>query len=248
MKYIARIAHSLLLLVAFSATSGILYAQANEPTGIIRGRVLDGEGRPVFGAIVQTSRQPGFGTDTELTVARAETSGDGSFELTELNPGIYRLCVQQMGSALLDPCEWSDAPATVQLSAGGLMQGIDVPVEFGTLLRIAIDDPHETLKAEEADTKRKTSFLYVAIRSRAGNLRKAMLLRTTTTGYELGVAVPRDQDADLFVAGHNLVLKDKDNRDLPEMGQTIQVPKQDIADVQANPLRFGLARKAAGNP
>jgi len=247
MKHISRIAHSLLLLMAFAAIGANLSAQT-EPSGAIQGRVVDSEGRPVFGAMVQTSRQPGFGAETELTVARADTSGDGSFDLTGLNPGIYRLCAQQMGSALLDPCEWCDAPVTVQLNAGGLLQGVDVPVEFGTLLRIAIDDPQETLKAEEADTKRKTSFLYVAIRSRAGNLRKAMLLRTTATGYELGVAVPRDQDADLFVAGHNLALKGNDNRELPEMGQTIQIPKQAIAEAQANPLRFGLARKTQVEP
>jgi hypothetical protein len=244
MKHISRIAHSLLLLMAFAAIGAILSAQT-EPSGAIRGRVVDSEGRPVFGAMVQTSRQPGFGTETELTVARAETSGDGSFELTGLNPGIYRLCVQQMGSALLDPCEWSDAPVTVQLNAGGLLQGIDVPVEFGTLLRIAIDDPQETLKAEEADTKRKTSFLYVAIRSRSGNLRKAMLLRTTTTGYELGTAVPNGQDAQLFIAGSNVRLNDKDNRNLPESGEVITVPKQVIPGTSTDPLRFGLSRREA---
>jgi hypothetical protein len=244
MKHISRIAHSLLLLTAFAAIGANLSAQT-EPSGAIRGRVVDSEGRPVFGAMVQTSRQPGFGTETELTVARAESSGDGSFDLTGLNPGIYRLCVQQMGSALLDPCEWSDAPVTVQLNAGGLMQGIDVPVEFGTLLRIAIDDPQETLKAEEADTKRKTSFLYVAIRSRAGNLRKAMLLRTTTTGYELGTAVPNGQDAHLFIAGSNVRLNDKDNRSLPESGEVITVPKQVIPGTSTDPLRFGLSRREA---
>lgn len=218
-----------LLFLALLATTAISLTAQTEPSGGIRGRVLDHEGRPVFGAIVQTSRQPGFGTETELTVARTESNGDGSFELAGLNPGIYRLCVQQMGSALLDPCEWSDAPVTVQLNAGGLLQGIDVPVVFGELLRIAIDDPQETLKAEETDTKRKSSFLYVAIRSRAGNLRKAVLLRTTTTGYELGVPVPKDQDAQLFVAGHNVLIRDKENRLLPVAGETVQVSRESIA-------------------
>lgn len=247
MKLNSLLSRSFSVLAIFATLGGILSAQT-APSGVIRGRILDGEGRLVFGAIVQTSRQPGFGAETELTVARAESSADGNFELTGLNPGIYRLCVQQMGSALLDPCEWSDTPVTVQLNAGGLLQGIDVPVEFGVLLRIAIDDPQETLKAEEADTKRKTSFVYVAIRSRAGNLRKAALLRTTTTGYELGTAVPKDQDAQLFVAGNNLLLKDKDDRSLPESGEVITVPKQVIPGTSTDPLRFGLSRGEATVP
>lgn len=247
MKRILLIARRLPALAIPVLTGAALFAQT-EVSGSIRGRVLDEQGRPVYGAVVQTSRQPGLAAESALTVAQGESKGDGSFELTGLNPGIYRLCVQQMGSALLDPCEWSETPVTVQLSRGGVLEGVDVRVEFGEMLRIAIEDPQETLKAEEAATKRKTSFLYVAIRSRAGNLRRARLLRTTAGGYELGVAAPKDREAQLFVAGHNLTLKDGLGRRLRETGETITLPKQPMPGAGMNLLRLEPAKGEPAAP
>ncbi len=218
------------------------------PTGVIRGRVLDGNGQAVFGATIQTARIPGLANEAPLTTARAETASDGSFELAKLGEGLYQLCVQHISGTILDPCDWAENPVTVQLNAGGLLEGLTVEVRQAALLRVAIDDPQEVLKAEEEGSKRKLSFLYVAVRTPRGGMRKARLLRTTASGYELGVPVPEGEDAQLFVAGHNLEMKDKDNRDLPDMGQVIEVPKAEVVGTKESPLRIGLARRAQAAP
>ena len=108
---------------------GSLAAYAQAPTGSISGKVTDPTGAVIPGAtVIITQESTGF--RTELT-----TSGAGSFNITALIPGVYKLRVEadgfkgyesdltvQVGRAItpLIALELGEATETVVVESGGL--------------------------------------------------------------------------------------------------------------------------------
>lgn len=111
---------------------------------VVHGRVIDATGNPVMGVAIFTSRIDAP-TGSPLTIGRETTGIDGYFSLSGLAPATYRLCLDPQGKQYLDPCEWSEAPVTVQLERNGLIRGIDVPVEEADIVSIEVEDQADTL-------------------------------------------------------------------------------------------------------
>lgn len=189
-------------------------ATAQEKGATLRGRVVDEAGAGVFGAVVQPAQ---VATDTSQprgVAARAQTDIDGNFALEGVGPGRYRLCVQKLGSELLDPCEWAtpgakaNAAVEVDVSGSGEQAGIVVAVAMGELLRVAVEDPQSARTLLSKDGARRTTVLYLAVRGPQGT-RRLPLLRETAEGAEYATAVPKGQDVEVFVAGVNLEIAAK---------------------------------------
>ena len=195
---------------ALAAVAGLACAMApaQEMGATLRGRVVDEAGNGVFGAVVQPAQVATETSQPRQVTARAQTEIDGSFALGNVAPGRYRLCIQKPGSELLDPCEWSAASvnesAPVELDVGGEdRDGIVATVAMGELLRVAVEDPLAARTLRSKDGTRRTTVLYLAVRSAHG-MKRLPLLRETPEGAEYATAIPKGRDAEVFVAGVNL--------------------------------------------
>src|SRR5215470_13196417 len=74
-------------LLGFAALTA--FAQDIQTKGSLKGTVTDPGGAVVAGATVTIT---GAATDRTVT-----TNGDGAFEVTNLNPGIYKVHIEQKG-------------------------------------------------------------------------------------------------------------------------------------------------------
>lgn len=190
-------------------------AAAQEKGATLRGRVVDEAGNGVFGAVVQPAQVATETSQPQRVTARAQTEIDGSFVLGGVAPGRYRLCVQKLGSELLDPCEWSvpgaktNAVAEVEVH-GEDQEGIVVPVTMGEVLRVAVEDPQAARALRGKDGARRAAVLYLAVRGPNG-MRRLPLLRETPEGAEYATAIPKGRDVEVFVAGVNLNIATKAN-------------------------------------
>lgn len=193
-------------------------AMAQEKGATLRGRVVDEAGTGAFGAVVQPAQVATETSQPRGVTARAQTDIDGNFALEGVAPGRYRLCVQKLGSELLDPCEWAapgakaNAAVEVDVSGSGEQAGIVVAVAMGELLRVAVEDPQSARTLLSKDGARRATVLYLAVRGPQGT-RRLPLLRETATGAEYATAVPKGQDVEVFVAGVNLEIAAKAGAD-----------------------------------
>lgn len=199
---------------------------------VIHGRVVDAEGAPVFGLGVFTVRTGAPTDTTPLVIARSESRIDGYFNLTGLPPGTYQVCIEAYGKEYLNPCEWSEAPVTVQLEENGVVHDLDIPVESGETVLIEVEDPADSLGrlTDAAERAAKPSgSLIVGVRTRTGNLSRARLQLRDREAKKLRYAVqaPAGEDLELLLMPVNVDLETKDRQRLNERGSTIQVTREE---------------------
>jgi hypothetical protein len=88
--------------------------------GVVAGRAIDAEGRPVVGASIVLRDTKG------VVVGRADSEGNGAFEFTNCAPGRYRLAAAKLGvgggerGVVVDSHKRADAtvPLTGSIAAG----------------------------------------------------------------------------------------------------------------------------------
>jgi hypothetical protein len=84
--------------------------------GVVAGKAVDGEGRPVVGASVVLRDAKG------VVVGRSETESNGAFEFARCKPGRYRVAAAKLGvgggerGVVVDPRMQADA--TIPLTDG----------------------------------------------------------------------------------------------------------------------------------
>ncbi len=202
------------LLAAVLVGAACVTVTAQQKGAVLRGRVVDEAGAGVFGAVVQPAQVATETSQPRGVTARGQTDIEGNFALAGVAPGRYRLCVQKLGSELLDPCEWAtpgakaNAAVEVDVSGSGEQAGIVVAVAMGELLRVAVEDPQSARTLLSKDGARRATVLYLAVRGPQGT-RRLPLLREAATGAEYATAVPKGQDVEVFVAGVNLEIAAK---------------------------------------
>jgi len=79
----------------------------------IQGSVIDDSSRQVSRALVVATGQS-LGNHSTYS---ATTDPHGQFTLSNLVPGGYAICVQELGGPHLNPCQWS-GPKQVTIAAG----------------------------------------------------------------------------------------------------------------------------------
>jgi hypothetical protein len=85
---------------------------ANVPL-TLQGTVVNGDGSPNVNALVLAEPDLNRGHSRP---ASTHTNVDGSFTITDLTSGTFRLCVQSADKALLNPCRWSAEPPIVTVT------------------------------------------------------------------------------------------------------------------------------------
>lgn len=256
------------------AASAILAAAmpAQEPSGalqfpppprdgaVIHGRAVDAAGEPVFGVEVVTSRIDAL-PGVPLTIGRAVTRMDGYFNLTGLNAGTYRLCVDPRGKEYLDPCEWSESPVTVQLEENGVVHDLDLSLESAELVTVEVEDQTDALgklaAAEAARSRTETGSaaptakaqgaLILGLRTRTGNLSMARLAAVDkqTKKLRYRISAPEGEDLAVVLMPVNLTLRDSNRLAVAERGGVMRISKEQMAGKNqgAPAIALTLARK-----
>jgi hypothetical protein len=125
--------NSLHILICLCFNAASMFAQAG---GSLAGSVVDGGGAPITGALVTALRNtlpPASG--------RAISGANGTFVINAVPAGGYTLCVQVLGSAFLDPCEWSLSPVTANVTGGQSTAGVQLKLTAGAIVPIRLNDP-----------------------------------------------------------------------------------------------------------
>lgn len=169
--------------IAGCCLMGIVQAQSLPTSAQISGRVIDDGGNPVPNAVVTAT------TGSGLSHTTAVTTTDGSFRLSGLGAGTARICVQVPGTALLDPCHWSNAAATlVTLAVGQSLAMQPIQLQTGYPLTVRVYDDTGALAANEG--KKPGAHLLVGLWLSTGLFVPATVITVDSKGRYYGCAIP----------------------------------------------------------
>jgi hypothetical protein len=134
----------------------ITAAFAQLSPGSIQGTVVGDDGKPITGArvyaAIKSSSQRLKAPPTIATKAgdAVNAAPEGSFTISNLQPGPYILCAQTVVSSWLDPCQWATIVPLVTLSSGQKLTTQKVVMAKGAVIQIRINDPSKLLDANGA--------------------------------------------------------------------------------------------------
>lgn len=187
-------------------------------TGSIAGTLLDAKTlKPVSAAWVIANR-----VGSPPLAKNTKSGGDGAFQISGLTSGNYSICVQAAGDQYLDPCQWSDSPATVTLAAGQATTGISMKLTAASVLNVQIQDAQQVLSQLTKDGRRPDlavgvwgpkGIYYPAHTS--GGQSGGGSLPSGTTSYSYRLAVPLDTALNFYIASHDVKLGDATGVALP---------------------------------
>ena len=208
-------------------------AMAIGQTGRISGTVIDDSGAPIAGATVTAglwgsvppgTRGPGGLPSFLPFPPKAPTGADGSFEIDALAPATYGLCVDKLGSAVLNPCLWGDQPVLRTLTAGGAVTGVSLVARKGVFLTIRVLDPNELLvRNPKSDDVRIGTY--------QGNSRfiPALVSGGDMKGKTMSLLVPAGQPVNISVSSATYALADATGKALGTGMAQIPVPSTALA-------------------
>lgn len=189
-----RIYQNILRVLIAAFTAQLLCGQT---TGTMGGLVVIAAGKPVSGAIVVAGLVPSGGQDVMPLASSVKTGADGRFTIAGLPPGMYNICAQLPGSALVDSCQWRSPASTATVSIGKASAVPTITMETGHLVKARIDDPQGLLLAHEGKTR--GAHLLVGVWSNNGLFVPIPVSNSDAGGRDHQVYVPNDADLQLSV-------------------------------------------------
>lgn len=163
-------------------------------------------------------------------------NASGAFTVTGLPAGSYRVCVQASAEDFLNPCQSSDEPATVEVSAGQRVSGLELRLRRGKRIDVRIDDPQGALAAGENPTV--NAQVVVGVFGPNGIFQPARVTSSDASGRTHSVVVPLDTDLKLSVSGRKLVIDDEAGTRVRESDEGIALRIEASKVNEARNFRF----------
>lgn len=212
----------------------VLTATVSGQTGAVTGTVTDDTGSPIAGATVSAALRPPVPAGTHGPGGlpsfipfppKAPTSANGSFEIDGLPAGTYALCVDKLGSAVLNPCVWNDQPVLTTLAAGGTATGVSVVAPRGVVITIRVLDPKQLLIGDpRSDDVRIGTFhdssSFIPALNSGGDMK----------GKTMSLVVPAGQPLNISVSSATHALADASGSPLGNGVTQIAVPSAAVAN------------------
>jgi len=149
------------------------------------------------------------------------TGTGGTFQITGLRDGKYRLCAQVPGTAWLNPCQWALQPIAVALSDTQPTASVTIVMKKGAAVPIRVDDPGQLLSQHEGKTA--GAHLLVGVGNDAFAFAPARVMSQDATGRNLEVVIPFNSTAKISVLSSFFRLADATGLPLPKTGVTIPI-------------------------
>ena len=219
----------LLIGFLFSAAAGSLFAQG---TASISGTMIGDDGATLAGIVTIHRMVP------PLASGRVEAGKDGSFTISNLPAGTYAVCATVQGRRYMDPCAWSAAPTTVQVSAGQAVTGYQLTLNKGEPVQVRLNDPGSALAAV-AQPNQTVPHVLLGFFTTRGLFEPLVETGKDATGHNLQGFIPPNTPVPLYVGGKGVQVADSTGKALDPNGASITVsqPKG------SNPLQVTLAVK-----
>jgi hypothetical protein len=151
--------------------------------------------------------------------SRATSALSGTFQISGIEAGEYRLCAQAPNNEYLDPCWWKDPFATlpIRIQAGRATAGVRLQVEPAVTMRIRIVDPKGDLGPG------KPAHVMAGAKTAGGIFLPAVVKSHDAGGQILEAPVPPGRAVRLMIKAHNVALLDAVGRRVPGSGDTVSV-------------------------
>ena len=172
-------------------TLSSICAPAQTVTSAVLGTVSGPDGKPLSGAsvwanLVSLPPRP-VDRNSAVPALRALSAGDGTFTLSGLPAGQYRICSNHSSAGALNPCMWGGAPL-VQLGSAQLnVTATAIRMAAGVPLQVHLDDPGGYLAAHLGKDPKAT--LIVGLATPRGFL-PLPVTASTATGRDYSMLVP----------------------------------------------------------
>jgi hypothetical protein len=222
----SKISVAVLLLLVLA--SGVAFAQA---PGSISGTLAGDDGQPVAAVVTANRSSPSPAS------GRAESGLDGTFTIANLPAGTYTLCVAAKGRGYLDPCTWSAAPPTVQISTGKSVSGYRLTVVKGTLVKVRLNDTTGVLSAAVPANQPAPLILLGFVTAR-GLFEPLALTAKDASGRSLEGTIPMNAPMSLQITGRGVKIADAAGTNLDLNGAKVTV--QPSAVGTATQLTFNI--------
>ncbi len=191
-------------------------------TASVAGAVIAEGGSPVSGAIVTLTAIPATNppnANFQPINKSAPAGQDGSFSLTSLPAGTYRLCAQMpRASGLLDPCLWTTTPTVVTLATGQAAQKQTITMPKGRLLKLHIDDPGGLIAQNEGKTP--GAGMIVGIGGPVNIFTPFFVDGTSSTGRDQSILVPYNTPLKIVVHSSFYSMADAGGKAVPTSSTT----------------------------
>ncbi len=203
---------------------------AGQSTGQIQGRVTAQIGGAVFaGTVVNVYRVgqgPAFST-------KAITAKDGTYAVTGLPAGTYRVCASDRGGTVVDHCLWPDFHSVVAV-AGAQSATADIQLKKATTLSVRVNDPGRNLSRKAGDTV--TPHVLVGGFDMSGIFHPAREVKDAGgSTYEL--VIPTDFPVRMVVQSAQVAMDDDKRGAVPQQGHS-EVVVQPSASAQGPSFTF----------
>lgn len=170
-----------------------------------------------------------------LTVASIGLAKDGTFGLTSLPPGTYRVCVQSSDGDFVDPCAWGLATPSVTVAGNQRIAAQRYSLTKGVRLKVRIDDPNGHLQQKANETV--APHILVGVLSPNGSLLPMVPTQANRAGLDYEMVIPLGTAIKFTTFSKLADLEDENRQLVPATGLFRDLPA--VAAAAAPPsLRF----------
>ena len=170
-----------------------------------------------------------------LTVASIALSRDGTFGLTSLPSGTYRVCVQSSDGDFVDPCAWGLATPSVTVTGNQRIATQRYSLTKGVRLKVRIDDPNGHLQQKAGETV--APHILVGVLSSNGSLLPMVPTQANRAGLDYEMVIPLGTAIKFTTFSKLVDLEDENRQVVPATGLFRDLPA--VAANAAPPsLRF----------
>ena len=167
------------------------------------------------------------------------SKGDGTFSITGVPPGKYRICVDAPNENALDPCVWSATQPVWTVTDTSNIANVNIQVAVGTQIKVHVNDPQNTLPQTKGGVHGDPlSMTVVTGRGRHHSLR---LLAASPGSSDHYLVVPFGEPVLLNTQSSSLALSDEKGKRLE--GDSQQVPMRVPVGGSAPPVTVNVAKR-----
>ncbi len=232
-------AMTLLRLIVFQSLPALLATTVPAHAAALAGTVTVAPNRGIRASLtihdLSTPRTPGHKAFDRQFASKP----DGTFSITGVPSGKYRICVDAPNENALDPCIWSVTQPTWTVTDTSNIPNVNIQVAVGTQLKVHVNDPQNALPQTKGGVHGDAlSMTVVTGRSRHHSLR---LLSASPGSSDHYLIVPFGEPVVLNTQSASLAVSDEKGKRLE--GDSQQVPVRVPVGGSAPPVTVNVSKR-----